>query len=153
MKESVVGWLFLAVTVVLAGCGGGGSSTGPSDDNGNGDNMPPAREILSNPRFGTNIQEIFNRRGCTASSCHGAALSATLDLRSGTAFTSLVNVTSFSDAAFRRVKPNDAQNSYLVMKLEGRQTVGARMPLNSTALDNIDLTNIRNWINTGAPNN
>ena len=32
-------------------------------------------------------------------------------------------------------------------------TVGGRMPLNGTALDNIDLTNIKNWINNGAPNN
>ena len=109
--------------------------------------------ILSNPAFGANIQEIFNRIGCSDSTCHGAALSANMDLRSGAAYENLVNVVSFSDAAFMRVSPNDAQNSYIVMKLEGRQTVGDRMPLNRAILDAIDLTNIRNWINTGAPNN
>ena len=108
---------------------------------------------LSNPAFAANIQEIFDRRGCSASSCHGAALSANMDLRSGAAFASIVNVAAFSDGAFQRVTPNDAQNSYLVMKLEGRQTVGDRMPLDGAVLDNIDITNIRNWINTGALNN
>ena len=37
--------------------------------------------------------------------------------------------------------------------LEGRQSVGLQMPRGGTPLDNIDLTNIRNWINNGAPNN
>jgi len=54
-----------------------------------------------------------------------------------------------------RVIAGDAQNSYLVKKLEGRQGNGngSQMPLGGAALDNIDLTNIKNWINTGAPNN
>jgi len=109
--------------------------------------------ILTNPSFGENIQEIFNRRGCSAGSCHGSALSGNLDLRSGASFAAMVNVAAFGDGAFQRVTPNDAQNSYLVMKVEGRQTQGSTMPLGGAALDNIDITNIRNWINTGAPNN
>ncbi len=60
---------------------------------------------------------------------------------------------SFGDGNEVRVIAGDAQNSYLVKKLEGRQTVGARMPLNGAPLDNIDLTNIRNWIDQGAQNN
>ena len=80
-------------------------------------------------------------------------MSANLDLRDGAAFANLVNVASFGEPNFQRVTPSDAQNSYIVIKLEGRQAVGARMPLNGTVLDNIDLTNIRNWISTGAPNN
>jgi hypothetical protein len=47
----------------------------------------------------------------------------------------------------------DPDDSYLVKKLEGRQSVGARMPLNGAALDNTDLSNIRNWISQGAKNN
>jgi putative intracellular protease/amidase len=153
MKKRFVRYLSLGITTVMLACGGGDGPAGPSDDDGNGGDGAPTRQILSNPSFGTDIQEIFNRRGCSASVCHGVGLSANLDLRTGAAFANLVNVVSFSDGAFRRVTPNDAQNSYLVMKLEDRQTVGARMPLNSTAVDVIDLTNIRNWIDTGAPNN
>ena len=64
----------------------------------------------------------------------------------------LVDVDAASEN-FKRVLPNDANNSYIVIKLEGRQTVGSRMPLSQSPLDNIDLTNIKNWINNGAPNN
>lgn len=66
----------------------------------------------------------------------------------------LVNVTSpMSGEVY--VIPNDAQNSYLVKKLENRQGSGngSRMPVGGSALDNVDLTNIKNWINTGAQNN
>ena len=52
-----------------------------------------------------------------------------------------------------RAIPGDAANSYLVIKLEGTQSVGSRMPIGGSALDNIDLTNIKNWINNGAENN
>ena len=52
-----------------------------------------------------------------------------------------------------RVVAGDAVNSYLVMKLEGTQSVGLQMPRGLGALDNIDLTNIKNWIDNGAANN
>ena len=39
------------------------------------------------------------------------------------------------------------------MKPENRQSVGQQMPRGETQLDAIDLTNIKNWINNGAPNN
>jgi hypothetical protein len=39
-----------------------------------------------------------------------------------------------------------------VIKLEGRQTVGGRMPQTGSPLDSIDLTNVRNWISQGALN-
>ena len=65
----------------------------------------------------------------------------------------LIGVPSTSEPGLNRVTPSDATNSYIVIKLEGRQTVGARMPLGRTPLDNVDLTNIKNWINNGAMNN
>jgi hypothetical protein len=46
----------------------------------------------------------------------------------------------------------DASNSYLVIKLEGRQTIGVKMPLGSS-LDAVSLQNIKNWINKGANHN
>ena len=45
-----------------------------------------------------------------------------------------------------------AYNSYLVIKLEGRQTIGVKMPLGGS-LDAVRLQNIKNWINKGANNN
>jgi hypothetical protein len=63
-----------------------------------------------------------------------------------------VNVAA-SQASVARVIPGNANDSYIVVKVEGRQTVGVRMPLGGSALDNIDLTNLKNWINLGAKNN
>jgi len=144
--------LFLLGAALLVACGGSDGSTGPYDDGGGG-NPGATREILASPSFSQNITEIFIRRGCTASSCHGTATSNNLDLRATAAYSNLVNVTAFGDGNEIRVIPGDAQNSYIVKKLEGRQTAGARMPFNGTPLDNIDLTNIRNWIDQGAANN
>jgi hypothetical protein len=48
---------------------------------------------------------------------------------------------------------NDATNSHIVIKLEGRQTNGGRMPLGGTALHANTIQNIKNWINRGAKNN
>lgn len=120
-----------------------------------GDPTGPNREILANPSFATNINEIFQRRGCSGGNCHGASggrAGLMLTASAAANFGMLVNVAATSES-FTRVVPNDAQNSYLVIKLEGRQLVGGPMPLNQGGLDNIDLTNIRNWIDNGAPNN
>lgn len=139
----------LATVFLLVGCGGGG--TGPvNDDDPGGDD--PQRVILANPAFAANIQEIFDRRGCAASGCHGDAAEAGLRLTSGASYADLVDVAATSEA-FLRVAPGDPENSYLVIRIEGRQAVGSRMPLNGAPLDNIDRTNIRNWIANGAPNN
>jgi len=64
----------------------------------------------------------------------------------------LVNIPAQGESRVR-VVPGDPQNSYLVIKLEGRQSFGSRMPEGGTPLDNIDLGNIRNWITQGAKNN
>jgi len=148
MKLPTYAALFL-VTSFLAACGGSDSPTAP----GNGGDTPEPRSIKDDPSFANDIQEIFDRRGCSSSSCHGAAKSAGMDLRKGAARSNLVGVTSTGDPTQTRVIPGDAQNSYIVMKLEGRQTAGSRMPLGGAPLDNVDLTNIKNWINKGAKAN
>jgi len=135
----------LVVTGCLWSCGSGGptSSSGSTTD---------TRTIQANPSFSTTIQEIFNRRSCTSSSCHGTAQMAGLDLRSGASFGSLVSVRATSEPVLR-VIPGDPNGSYLVIKLEGRQSKGDRMPQTGAPLDTTDLTNVRNWIAQGAPNN
>ncbi len=139
--------LATALALPLLACDGDGG-TGLDEE---GD----AREIVENPSFSTHINEIFQRRGCTASNCHGAA-GGQGDLQlTGSAsanYAALVGVQASAED-FLRVEPGNATDSYLVIKLEGRQSVGSQMPLTGAPLDNIDLTNIKNWINTGAPNN
>ena len=131
-----------AVLLILSGCS--------TDDSPTASKSPGS--IINDPSFSTDIQPIFISRGCTGSNCHGSALQDGLDLRTGAAYASLVNVDAVSEN-FKRVLPGNAQDSYLVIKLEGRQTVGSQMPLVGAHLDNVELTNIRNWINNGAKNN
>jgi hypothetical protein len=151
MNRSLTLSLAVAAALTLGACGDGG--TGPDDGGNSGGNNTPSRQILADPSFATNIQEIFNRRGCASGSCHGSGTqSAGLNLSSGSSYASLVNVTS-TQVAVARVIPGNANDSYLIVKVEGRQTVGNRMPPGASALDNIDLTNLKNWIAQGAKNN
>ena len=137
------------ICLLLAGCSASDSPTDP------GGGPSATRTIKANPSFANDITEIFTRKGCTGSSCHGNGSGGLpLSTSASANHTRLVNVTSPNSGEVY-VIPNDAQNSYLVKKLENRQGSGngSRMPLGGSALDNVDLTNIKNWINTGAPNN
>jgi hypothetical protein len=129
---------FGLVTAFIAACG---SATSPT----------PPPQAKADPSFATDIQPIFNA-GCAAASCHGGSAQAGLVLTSGQAYANIVNVASTQDPAKFRVLPSDATNSYIVIKLEGRQTVGTRMPQGST-LNAVSIQNIKNWINRGASNN
>jgi len=108
--------------------------------------------VKDDPSFAADIQPVFNNT-CTAVSCHGgAAGQAGLVLLSGQAYNNLVNVTSSQEPPKKRVLPGDATNSYIVVKLEGSQTVGTRMPQTGSLPANA-LQNIKNWINKGAKDN
>jgi hypothetical protein len=78
-------------------------------------------------------------------------LPAGLDLSSITpSFLGLVGVSSLQDDALERVEAGDPDNSYLIQKLEGTASVGARMPLLGPALDQATIDTIRQWITDGA---
>lgn len=89
------------------------------------------------------------------SGCHtgpaSSVLPSGLDLTSlSMSFMSLVNVTSIQDAGFARVEPGDPDASYLIQKLEGTASTGARMPLFQNALPQATIDAIRQWITDGA---
>lgn len=139
------------LTAFLAACGGSESPTGPSDNGDGNGSGGDTRTIKANPSFSADIQEILTRKGCTAGNCHGAG-SGGLTLGSNASTNHNTLTSTNSTTGERYVIANDANNSYIVKKVEGRGA-GARMPSTGTPLDNIDLTNLKNWINTGAPNN
>ena len=56
---------------------------------------------------------------------------------------------SIENGALKRVLPNDADNSYLIKKLEG--TAGTQMPLGGQPLSAATIAKIRAWITSGAP--
>lgn len=133
-----------ALLVALAACG---------ESNPMGDDPDDDREILASPSFATDINEIFQRRGCSSGACHGNnAGGLTLTADAAANFAAIVGVQAQAED-FLRIDPGDPDDSYIVIKVEGRQSVGQRMPRGQSPLDAIDLTNIRNWISNGAPNN
>ena len=146
----------LAVMALLTACGGGtptdNGGGGGGGGAGGGGGVDP-RMILANPVFSTDIWVIFSRN-CTAAGCHGLAKSGRLGLANPVeSIEDLVNVPSFnsSELGLNRVQPFDAARSYLWLRLSGGTNTLRRMPQGASPLDDIDLTNIMNWINNGAP--
>ena len=114
------------------------------------------------PTFASVQHEIFEARdaagraACTE--CHsdvgGRTPSAGLNLRHEVAYASLVGVASRNKTGAVRVIPGDADNSYIVQKLEGRPgIVGERMPrTGGPYLTEGQMTILKRWIATGANN-
>ena len=114
------------------------------------------------PTFASIQREILEttdasgRAACT--NCHtdvgGRTPSGGLNLRHDLAYASLVSVASRGKAGGVRVIPDDADNSYVVQKLEGAPgIVGERMPrTGGPYLTEGQLTIIKRWIATGATN-
>jgi hypothetical protein len=142
----------LALLLALSGCESSPVAIEPTPPE------PPAPELRprilrDRPSFALDIQEIFVRRGCSASGCHGAEEpSAGLSLMQGRAHQALVGVQARAED-YLLVRPGSPDLSYLIIRLEGRQKVGNRMPLGQAPLDSIDLGNLRNWIQAGAEKN
>ena len=112
------------------------------------------------PTFSSIQNEIFNngdssgRVACIQ--CHNAvgAFFSGLNLTQNVAYANLVNVSSRGKVGAIRVIPGDAENSYLIHKLEGRPgIVGLRMPFNGPPyLTDGQILVIRRWIELGARN-
>lgn len=72
------------------------------------------------------------------------------------AWSNLVNIPSV-ECDLMRVKPGDPENSYLMLKLDGRHLdaggSGSRMPINGVPLSEEVRTQIRAWIRKGALDN
>ncbi len=102
-------------------------------------------------------QSVFTPR---CSGCHngsnpaGGALPGSMDLRSGNSFANLVNVASLEQPTLMRVKPGEADNSYVIHKIEGAAGIaGARMPFGGPFLDQPTIDQVRAWVGSGAQNN
>ena len=83
--------------------------------------------------------------------CHsGANAPVGLRLDPVNSYASLVGVPSGERPGVLRVAPGNANNSYIVQKLEGTAGVGERMPAGLPALPQSDINVIRQWIANGA---
>jgi hypothetical protein len=113
------------------------------------------------PTYSSISQNIFastdnaGRTACTQ--CHtnqGRVPAANLNLLPEFGHAQLVGVASVLKPGAIRVVPGDAENSYLIHKLEGRaDIVGQRMPRTAGPfLTEGQMLIIRRWINQGAQN-
>jgi len=102
------------------------------------------------------VLAIFERNGCTAAVCHGAAAQGNLDLRPENAYGQLVNRPSTRGGKLL-VQPGSRQDSFLWEKLaaatEGYDLGGRGSPMPSglPPLTAEELEAIRLWIQFGAP--
>jgi hypothetical protein len=83
--------------------------------------------------------------------CHsGANAPVGLRLDAANSYANLVGVASGERPNLMRVAPGDANNSYIIQKLEGTAGVGERMPAGLPALPQSDINVFRQWIGDGA---
>ena len=128
----------------------------PSGDGQEGGDFVATFEIAGlQPTLDSIQQNVFTPT-CATAGCHtgpaGPMLPAGMDLSSADAsFANLVGVESLEVAGTPRVAPNDADASYLVMKLEGAAGIaGEQMPFGGPYLDQATIDVIRAWIDAGA---
>ena len=140
LHTACVGTLICVIAVQI-GCGG--STTAPSSVSSTASNLTTGLTAIQS--------QIFTPK---CAGCHGNAVQqAGLNLASGSAFSSLVNVKS-SQTMMTLVVPGNPNDSYLIHKLEGRAgIVGERMPKGGPFLTTDEVGTITDWITAGALDN
>lgn len=128
----------------------------PSGDGTEGGDFVVEFEVQGIQPSLASIQNNIFTPTCSVAGCHsgppGPNLPAGMDLSSVNAsFSSLVNIASFQEPTILRVAVADADNSYLIHKLEGTSAQGSRMPEGGPFLDQAMIDVVRLWIDTGAP--
>ncbi len=128
----------------------------PSGDGNEGGDFIVEFEVQGIQPSLASIQNNIFTPTCSVPGCHsgppGPNLPAGMDLSSAAAsFSSLINIASFQEPTIFRVAVGDADNSYLIHKLEGTSAQGSRMPQGGPFLDQATIDVIRLWIDIGAP--
>ncbi|MYD70531.1 MAG: hypothetical protein F4W89_07285 [Acidobacteria bacterium] len=100
----------------------------------------------------SSIQSLIFNESCLDH--HGDhAVEEDLDLTDGMSYAQLVNMASVQVPGLNRVEPNDAENSYLIHKLEDRASIEGNPMPPGQPLTTEQLGIIKQWINDGAQNN
>ena len=104
--------------------------------------------------FSRDVAPVLQNRCAT---CHLTGQEAgSMALHASGAYASVVNVPSI-ESKLLRVKPGFPEQSYLLLKLEGKHLdaggSGQRMPLAQLPLDDVTLGMLRDWITAGAIKN
>jgi hypothetical protein len=137
-----------AICLAVATCAGCGGSGVGLDNNGRpigpgGSDLGPLTADFKS------IQDHVFTPICTV--CHaGAGAPQGLRLDAVNSYGLLVGIPSTEAPSVLRVVPGDPDNSYVIQKLEGHASVGARMPYGGPYLDTTTIAVIRQWISDGA---
>lgn len=128
----------------------------PSGDGAQGGDFLFEFEVQGIQPSLSSIQNNIFTPSCSVAGCHsgpaGPNLPTGMDLSSEDAsFSSLINIASLQEPTIFRVAVGDADNSYLIDKLEGTAAQGARMPKDGPFLDQATIDVVRLWIDSGAP--
>ncbi len=142
----VLGAVGLAAALMASSCGGG---SGEGLDSSGRPLAPGGTDTGALAANFQSIQDHVFTPICTA--CHaGGAAPQGLRLDAANSFALLVGVPSRESPGTMRVSPGQPDNSYIIQKLEGHASVGARMPLGGPYLDDATIAIIREWIANGA---
>lgn len=128
----------------------------PSGDGAEGGDFVVEFDVQGLQATLASIQNHIFTPTCAVAGCHsgppGPNLPVGMDLTTADAsFNSLVSIASSEVATILRIAVGDADSSYLIQKLEGTASVGARMPFGGPFLDQADIEVVRLWIDSGAP--
>lgn len=147
------GMIAVCMGALLSGCGGGGN--GYNNSPPPAQTTPPPNTTTPPPTTMSLFQQVQTQvltPNCTG--CHvGAGAPQGLRLDAANSYAMLVNVASTQVPTLLRVKPGDPDNSWLVQKIDGRATVGGRMPLGRNPLPQASIDLVRSWIAAGAQMN
>jgi hypothetical protein len=100
------------------------------------------------------IQAVVFTPNCATSNCHDSTARANLDLSNAdTSFMELVGVPSVQQPALMLVEPGNADNSYLIHKMENAPTIDFSVMPPGGPLPASTILEIRTWINNGADRN
>ena len=142
MNKKYLSCLFFFVTILIIGCGDSIVENVPSIDEND-------EAVELSPTF-SEIQNNIFQQSCAFSGCHVSG-GVNPDL-SGNSYENIVNRVSSTGMDY--VKPNDPDNSYLLLKMLGSSgIIGSRMPLNSSPVPQNQIDAFIQWINDGAINN
>lgn len=151
---------FTLIAASLAACAVDESDIRTSPTEGSAQLSDPDAGSGACATFGSSYEAIqkliFERKGCTAAACHGAAKVGGLDLRAEVSWENLVDAKS-AGSALARVQPGTATDSYLYQKLRAAsepgsvQIAGSPMPVATAPLTAAELEAVQLWILKGAP--
>lgn len=139
MARTLAYFLAVASCLLLANCSDRGESIVK---------VPPLPSSPDEVSFANDIQPIFTTR-CSISGCHvSPSPAAGLVLTAGSSYANLVNVPTQIFTPGVRITPNDTDASVLYLLVSS-----GTMPATGSPLTTAQIDAIREWIESGAPNN